>query len=374
MLRTRHETSPLQRDVDDREAGCGVSVVLPVFNEVAVLDRLVEGLVTVLRETLLEYEIVFVNDGSTDGSAAGLDRIAAENDRVRVVHFSRNFGHQAAVHAGLQAARGDAVIVMDSDLQDDPRAIIAFIEKWREGFDVVFAVRTQRKENAIKRGLFYAFYRLLERISEPHIPVDAGNFGLIDRRVCDELLALPESSRFYPGLRHWIGFRQIGVPVERAARHDGQPRVSFWGLVRLAKTAIFSFSTVPLSLFYFVAVVSCCVCVGLTTFTLYQKLWVDDASPGWASGLITASFFGMLNALGIAVLGEYVVRIFDQVRGRPPFIVERVVERHVGHVRPTRNSTVRANRTVPTESTADSTTDSTPAATDYDATHLVTQQ
>ncbi len=300
-----------------------VSVVLPVFNEVAVLERLLAEVSDALRETLLEYEIVFVNDGSTDGSADLLDQLSLQNRRVRVIHFSRNFGHQPAVQAGLKAARGSAIVVMDSDLQDDPRAIITFIEKWRDGFDVVFAVRTNRKENPLKRSLFYAFYRLLERISEPHIPVDAGNFGLIDRRVCDELINMPEFSRFYPGLRHWVGFRQTGVPVERGARHDDQPRVSFWGLVRLAKTAIFSFSTVPLTLFYMVAALSCLVCVGLTGFTLYQKLWVGDASPGWASGLITASFFGMLNALGIAVLGEYVVRIFDQVRARPQFIIER---------------------------------------------------
>lgn len=300
-----------------------VSVVLPVFNEVAVLDRLLAEVVAALRETLLEYEIVFVNDGSTDGSAEALDRLAAQNSRVRVIHFSRNFGHQPAVQAGLLAARGSAVVVIDSDLQDDPRAIISFIEKWRDGYDVVFAVRTNRKENPVKRSLFYAFYRLLERISEPHIPVDAGNFGLIDRRVCDELVALPEFSRFYPGLLHWVGFRQTGVPVERGARHDDQPRVSFWGLVRLAKTAIFSFSTVPLTLFYMVAALSCLVCLGLTGFTLYHRLWTGYATPGWASGLITASFFGMLNALGIAVLGEYVVRIFDQVRARPQFIVER---------------------------------------------------
>lgn len=314
-----HTSGSSNRDA----AGEFVSVVLPVFNEVAVLERLLTEVSAALRETLLEYEIVFVNDGSTDGSAELLDQLAVNNSRVRVIHFSRNFGHQPAVHAGLTAARGCAIVVMDSDLQDDPRAIIAFIEKWRDGFDVVFAVRTNRKENPIKRGLFYAFYRLLERISEPHIPVDAGNFGLIDRRVCDELIALPEFSRFYPGLRHWVGFRQTGVPVERGARHDSQPRVSFWGLVRLAKTAIFSFSTVPLTLFYMVAALSCLVFVGLTSFTLYQKLWTGDASPGWASGLMTASFFGMLNALGIAVLGEYVVRIFDQVRARPQFIVER---------------------------------------------------
>jgi dolichol-phosphate mannosyltransferase len=310
-----------------RNADALVSIVLPVFNEVAVLRRLAEAVLTALAATGLRHELVFVDDGSTDGSAELLDGFAAVDHRFVVVHFSRNFGQQAAVLAGLQAARGDAVVVMDSDLQDDPAAIPRFLARWREGFDVVYAVRVGRKEHVVKRTLFFAFYRLLQAVSHTPIPADAGNFGLIDRRVVEAVIALPESSRFYPGLRHWVGFRQSGVAVERNPRHDRTPRVSLLGLFRLAKTAVFSFSTLPLALFYAVAIVSCLVCFGLTGFTLYHKWTTGLAVPGWTSGLMTASFFGMLNALGIAVLGEYVIRIFDQVRGRPLYVVDRTVGR-----------------------------------------------
>jgi polyisoprenyl-phosphate glycosyltransferase len=306
-----------------------VSVVLPVFNEVAVLAELNETLQNALAETGYDFEIVFVNDGSIDGSTELLDEIASEYSNVRVIHFSRNFGHQSALQAGLTAARGDAVIIMDSDLQDGTDAIPLFLAKWEEGFQVVYAIREKRKENIVKRMLFFGFYRLLNAVSSQDIPCDAGNFGLIDRRVANHIVHLPEQSRFYPGLRHWVGFNQCGVVVERHERHDGQPRVSFWGLLRLARTAVFSFSTLPLMLFYAVAVISMVVCMGLTGFTLYHKVFTQLAIPGWASGVITASFFGTLNALGIAVLGEYVVRIFDQVRARPQFIIERTVNMYV---------------------------------------------
>ncbi|GIX03936.1 MAG: glycosyl transferase [Planctomycetaceae bacterium] len=301
-----------------------LSVVLPVFNERAVLPRLVSRLHEVLEHQINDYELIFVNDGSTDGTGEWLDQQTEADPHLVVLHFSRNFGHQAAVQAGLDAARGEAIVVMDSDLQDDPAAIPRFLQKWREGYDVVYAIRTKRKEAWWKRLLFKSFYRLLVLVSNTPIPVDAGNFGLIDRRVARELCQLPERSRFYPGLRHWVGFRQIGIPVERHSRHDDHPRVSLWGLIRLAKTAIFSFSTAPLALFYGVAILSLLVCIGLTIFTLQAKIR-GIATPGWTSGLITASFFGTLNALGIAVLGEYVVRIFDQVRARPSYIVERTV-------------------------------------------------
>ncbi len=298
--------------------------MLPVYNELSILPRLTEALVENLERTGCDFEVIYVNDGSSDGSEDLLDQIAKETPGVRVVHLARNFGQQAALQAGLSVASGDAVIVMDSDFQDDPAAITRFAERWREGFDVVYAVRVQRKENAVKRFLFRSFYRMLNRISRTPIPLDAGNFGLIDKRVVQSLLQLGETDRYFPGLRSWVGLRQTGVPVERLDRHDENPRVSFWGLVRLAKTAIFSFSTAPLSLFYFIAVISCAVCFSLTGFALYHKLFSGAATPGWTSGLMTASFFGALNAFGVAILGEYVVRIHDQVRGRPTFLIDRI--------------------------------------------------
>ncbi len=190
-----------------------------------------------------------MNDGSRDQSGPVLDLLANRYSHIRVVHFSRNFGHQAAVHAGLAHSRGDAVILMDSDMQDDPQAIAEFILAWQAGFDVVYAIRTDRKEAWWKRALFNCFHKLLSKVATTRIPADAGNFSLMDRRVVNQILQLGERDRYLPGLRSWVGFKQTGIPVERLARYDAQPRVSLRGLWRLAKTAIFSFSSLPLTMF-----------------------------------------------------------------------------------------------------------------------------
>jgi len=303
-----------------------LTVVLPVFNEVEVLERLHQIVREAVQATGYEFEILFVDDGSTDGSGDALDRLAQFDAAVRVLHLSRNFGHQSAVQAGLEHAAGDAVIVMDSDLQDDPAAIPTMVDAWRDGYDVVYAVRADRKEAAWKRCLFYGFYRVLNAVSSTPFPTDAGNFGLMDRRVVQQIRDLPESDRYFAGLRGWVGFRQIGIPVARLARYDDCPRVSLRGLFRLAKTAVFSFSTAPLSLFYCFAAMSLLVCIGCSSFCLYFKLIAHQATPGWTSTVMVASFFGAINALGIAVLGEYIVRIHDQVRGRPKFIVARATQ------------------------------------------------
>jgi dolichol-phosphate mannosyltransferase len=302
-----------------------VSVVLPVYNEARVLPELVERLSAALSSCGCRYEVIFVNDGSRDDSSAVLDDLAARDPFVRVLHFSRNFGHQAAVQAGLLQADGDVVAVMDADLQDDPDALPRLLEQWAAGYDVVYVIRTARKENPLKRFLFAAFYRVLNLVSEIPMPMDAGNFGLVDRRVAQEIARLPDRDRYYSGLRRWVGFSQVGVVVERGARYDGQPRVSLRGLWQLAKTALFSFSALPLTIFYTIAGLSFLLFAGLAGFTLYHKLFTGLAVSGWTSILMTVCFFGSLNALGIAILGEYVWRIYNQVRARPLFMVQRRV-------------------------------------------------
>lgn len=300
-----------------------VSVVLPVFNELAALPVLVEQLTTVLSATCDEAELVFVDDGSTDGSGAWLDQLALSDFHVVVVHLSRNFGHQAALQAGLEVATGDVVVIMDSDLQDDPRAIAHFLDQWSAGYDVVYAVRTQRKENWFKRLLFAGFYRLLNSLAETPQPVDAGNFGLLDRAVVQQLLALPERERYFPGLRAWVGYQQTGVLVERLARHDGTPRVSFWGLCRLARTAIWSFSQAPLQVLSAIAALSACSAIALWLGCLWS-VWQTGTWPAQLCGsAILVSFF-TLNACGLMILGEYLALILDQVRGRPAYCVAEV--------------------------------------------------
>jgi dolichol-phosphate mannosyltransferase len=312
-----------QRAVRPLAAQTLISVVLPLYNEAGAIERLYGELDRVLARCGGQAEFIFVDDGSDDGSGQVLDALAADDPRVRVLHLSRNFGHQAAVHAGLLHARGDAVVVMDTDLQDDPSAIGEFVAKWRAGYDVVYAQRTSRKEGLAKRSAFFAFYRLLNLVSRTPLPNDAGNFGLLDQRVARSVAGLAEYDRYFAGLRRWVGFRQVGVPVERGGRYDARPRVSWLGLVRLAKSALFSFSSAPLVLFHAVAAGSLLVCGMGTAFVFYHKVVTGLAIPGWTSTIVVASFFGALNALGIGVLGEYVVRIYDQVRGRPQFLVER---------------------------------------------------
>ncbi|MCL4114575.1 UNVERIFIED_CONTAM: hypothetical protein GTU68_054788 [Idotea baltica] len=302
-----------------------VSVVLPLYNEEAAIDQLVELIDEALLSCGCRYEIVFVNDGSTDQSGDKLELIAAARSEIRVVHFSRNFGHQAALQAGLEHTTGDAVVVMDSDLQDNPASIRDFLREWQNGYDVVYAERTKRKESFIKRILFYSFYRVLNLISNTPIPTDAGNFGLLDRSVVDCVNNLSDRDRYFPGLRKWVGFQQTGVIVERQARYDDNPRVSLTGLFRLAKAAIFSFSSFPLTMFYGIAGLSAFVCAGSIGFASYHRFVTGAAIPGWSSVIMIASFFGALNALGISILGEYVIRIYDQVRARPPYVVARRV-------------------------------------------------
>jgi polyisoprenyl-phosphate glycosyltransferase len=302
-----------------------ISIVLPVYNEVEVLKPLLEQVRAALTACQVRSEIVFVDDGSTDGSARMLDQLAERFPEVRVIHFSRNFGHQAAVQAGLRHSRGHAVVLMDSDLQDSPNAIAAFIDQWRAGYDIVYAVRVRRKESLWKRASFSAFHRLMSAVATTRIPAEAGNFSLIDARAVRQIVTLGERDRYLPGLRSWVGFRQTGIEVERNARYDDRPRVSLRGLMRLAKTAIFSFSSLPLATFYLIACAAMAVFFSLGLFSLYSRLFAHSAIPGWTSYILSASFFGALNALGISMLGEYIVRIYDQVRARPFYLIDRTV-------------------------------------------------
>jgi glycosyltransferase involved in cell wall biosynthesis len=302
-----------------------ISVVVPVFNEAAVLEVLCRRLRTSLSLCRTTFEIIFVNDGSRDNSGELLDQLAAMFSEVRVIHLARNFGHQAAILAGLEHARGDAVVLMDSDLQDPPEAIETLLQPWQNGYDVVYAIRVGRKEAIWKRMLFAAFHRVLSSIAHTPIPIDAGNFGLIDARVAKAIVALGECDRYLPGLRSWVGFKQIGVPIERGSRYDNQPRVSLGGLFRLAKTAIFSFSSLPLAMFGWLGWIAFTMFLAVSGYSVYCKLFTNLAVPGWTSELVTMSFFAAINALGISMLGEYVVRIYDQVRGRPLYLVDRTV-------------------------------------------------
>ncbi len=310
-----------------RDGNWRLSVVAPVYNE----EKNIRPFLAEVIETLIclsppgGYEVVLVNDGSRDGSAEVLDECAQEHgDVVTVIHLARNFGMESAIFAGLEHADGDAVIILDSDMQDDPGAFETFAEKWRAGYDVVYAVRTSRQESFLRRGLFRVFYRLLQWLANIEIPLDASNFGLMDRCVVDAIVTMQERNRFFRGLRAWVGFRQVGVPVARRARRAHGTRLGLRGQWRLAMNAIFAFSYVPLFVFRLAGAFTLLFCAGLIGWVLYAKLFVGLDMKAWASQMIATSFIGGINLLGIGVLGEYVARMHDEVKGRPNYIVHRV--------------------------------------------------
>ncbi len=304
-----------------------LSVVAPIYNEVRNVAPFAQEVRDALQALDLpgRHELVFVDDGSRDGTAEALDDLAARfPGEIKVVHLARNFGQAAAVTAGLDHASGDAVILMDADMQDDPKAFGDFLDKWREGFDVVYARRTARAEAAPARFLFWLFYRALRWMANVQLPLDAGNFALMDRRVVHKLRTLPERNRYLPGLRAWVGFRQVSVGAPRRARYDRSTRVGIRGLWTLAMNAVFSFTYVPLFVFRFLGVASIGLSLAVMTFALYHKLVTGRAVTAWASQLITMSFFGGVNLTGIGVIGEYVARIYDEVKGRPIYVIDRI--------------------------------------------------
>ena len=299
-----------------------VSVVLPVYNEAENIEALVGQLGEVLeRATRGQFEVVFVDDGSTDASPAMLDALAARSPRCKVIHFSRNFGHQAALQAGLDAASGDAVITMDADLQDPPEVLGRLIAKWHEGYDVVYAIRRRRKDALVKRIAYATFYRSLRVIAEIDVPLDAGDFCLLDRRVVDALVALTERTRFLRGLRSWVGFRQVGVEYERAARHAGVPKYGVRKLVSLALSGYVGFSSMPLRLATWLGFLAASVGFLIALWAALGHLFHVPSPRGWASTMAAILFVGGAQLMMLGVVGEYLGRVYDEVRRRPLYIV-----------------------------------------------------
>jgi polyisoprenyl-phosphate glycosyltransferase len=308
-----------------------ISVVAPFYNEVENIKAFVEELEDVFEKISYakQHELILVNDGSTDGSDRELEYVVANySGKIKVVHLSRNFGHASAVYAGLEHAGGDVIILMDSDMQDDPECFNSFLQKWREGYDVVYSKRSSRSESAPLRFLFWLFYRILILMSDIYIPPDAGNFALMDKRVVNILLSLPEKDIYVPGLRAWVGFKQIGIQVPRRQRYDNLPRTNLKGKWKLAFNAIFSFSYLPLIIFRVLGILALTVSLFLASYAFYHKLISGLAVTAWASNLITITFFGGLNLFGIGIIGEYISRIYNEVRGRPKYIIDRITDDH----------------------------------------------
>jgi len=298
-----------------------LSVVIPVFNEEQTLDRLVERLTRVLDSIGEPWEVLFVNDGSLDRSAAMLRAFHERDARLKSIVLSRNFGHQVAISCGLDFARGHGVIVMDGDLQDPPEVLPDLVRTWREGWDVVYAVRHRRKENVFKRAAYKTFYWLLRRVSYLDIPLDSGDFSLIDRRVVDLLKSMPERNRFVRGLRTWVGLRQTGFEYARAARFAGESKYSFTKLLRLAFDGLVSYSYVPLRVVSNIGLLVSLTALAYMTYLLLARLLGDRTIQGWTSTVVIVLFLGGIQLLSLGIIGEYIGRIFDEVKQRPHYVV-----------------------------------------------------
>lgn len=298
------------------------SVVAPVYNESGSLMEFYRRASSVLQSTGESWELILIDDGSQDGSTEIIRQLAQDDEHVRPVIFARNFGHQIAVTAGLDYSRGKAVTIIDSDLQDPPEVILDLIAKWREGYEVVFAVRAEREgETAFKLWTASLFYRLIYKITDVKIPMDTGDFRLMDRRVVDVMNRMREHHRFLRGMSAWVGFKQVGVPYKRMARFAGSTKYPFRKMLKLALTAITGFSYLPLQVATILGFIAAGLSLVAAIVVIIMRAVTGAAFLGQASTLIAVLFLGGVQLISLGILGEYIGRIYDEVKGRPLYIV-----------------------------------------------------
>jgi polyisoprenyl-phosphate glycosyltransferase len=299
-----------------------VSVIVPCANEQEVLHETHRRLTNTLSKIGMRFEIVYVDDGSTDSTMDLLRELQGSDHQVRVIRLSRNFGHQVAITAGMEHAAGDAIVVIDADMQDPPEVIAEFVERWQAGFDVVYGVRTEREgETAFKLWTAKVFYRLMGQLSDTKIALDAGDFRLINRRVAEALLAMPERDRFIRGMVGWLGFSQAAVPYRRAPRMGGKTKYPLFRMARFAADGIFSFSTTPLRIATWLGFFASALAVFGILLTLYARLFEKNWVQGWASTVIPILFLGGVQLICLGLIGEYVGRIYGESKRRPLYLV-----------------------------------------------------
>jgi len=303
------------------------SIVAPVYNEIETLPLLYSRVKEVMDSSGEPWELILVDDGSTDGSTEKIRELAQADKTVRPVIFARNFGHQIAITAGWDYARGDAVVIIDADLQDPPETILELVKKWKEGYEVVYAVRGEREgESWFKLWTASLFYRLIYRITDVKIPVDTGDFRLMDRKVVDVLKKMNERHRFPRGMSAWVGFKQIGVTYKRSARHAGVTKYPFSKMLRLALNAITSFSYFPLQVATFFGFLSAGVSILAIPLVIILRLVGSHFFEGQTTTLISVLFLGGVQLISLGILGEYIGRLYDEAKGRPLYIVRDAPE------------------------------------------------
>ncbi|MDO8427112.1 MAG: glycosyltransferase family 2 protein [Deltaproteobacteria bacterium] len=302
------------------------SIVVPVFNEGSVIDELLRRLLKVMDTFKEPFEVIFVDDGSSDDTFKKIAEWAGKREEVRALKFSRNFGHQIAITAGIDSASGEAVIVMDGDLQHPPELIPEMIGEWRKGYNIINTIRQETEGIPLKKKLFSkAFYKLINLDSEVLIQPDAADFRLMDRASCEAFKALREQDRFVRGLTSWIGFKQTNIPYRADARHSGQSKYSFSKMLRFAINGITSFTTLPLKAVGVFGLIVAAISFIYAAYALYVRLVLDIAVEGWTSLLMGVLFLGGVQLISIGVLGAYIARIFRQVKNRPLYIVQEKV-------------------------------------------------
>jgi glycosyltransferase involved in cell wall biosynthesis len=303
-----------------------ISVAIPLHDEEVVFPELL-GRVGAVLDSLPggPHEIVFVDDGSVDRTFELMSEAAAGDPRVVGVRLSRNFGHQAALTAALETATGDVVVVMDGDLQDRPEEIPRLLAEYERGYDVVYAQRVERKEAPALRASYFVFYRLMNRLSEIKVPVDSGDFALLSRRVVDQINLLPERHRYLRGLRTWVGFRQIGIPVERDVRAGGEPSYTMGKLFRLAFDGVFAFSVTPLRVAWLLGACATAAASLYATYVVFERLFLGESPKGFTALIVAITFFSGVQLLSLGLIGEYLGRVYDEAKARPHFVVTEVV-------------------------------------------------
>ncbi len=300
------------------------SIIAPIYNEAESLPELYRRVAAVMDSNGEPWELMLVDDGSTDGSTGMILDLAKKDSRVRPVIFARNFGHQIAITAGWDYARGDAIVIIDADLQDPPEVILELAKKWKEGYEVVYAVRAEREgETWFKKLTASIFYRLIYRITDVKIPLDTGDFRLMDRKVIDVLKQMPERHRFPRGMSAWVGFRQIGVEYKRAARYGGVTKYPFNKMVKLALNAITSFSYFPLQVSTFFGFISAGLAIVAIPVVIVLRMAGHGQLTGQATTLIAVLFLGGVQLISLGILGEYIGRLYDEAKGRPLYIVRQ---------------------------------------------------
>ncbi len=303
------------------------SIVAPIYNEQENLPELYRRVKEVMDSTDEPWELILVDDGSTDSSTALIRALAREDKRIRPVIFARNFGHQVAVTAGLDYSRGEAVVIIDADLQDPPELILEMAEKWKQGYEVVYAVRAEREgESWFKLWTASLFYRIIYRITDVKIPLDTGDFRLMDRKVVGVMNSMRERHRFLRGMSAWVGFKQVGVEYKRAARVAGETKYPFRKMFRLAINAVTSFSYFPLQVATFFGFISAGIAAFAIPFVIYMRVTGSQAFFGQATTLIAVLFLGGVQLICVGILGEYIGRLYDEAKGRPLYIVREAPE------------------------------------------------